>query len=53
MSVLQINRWDKLLKERMQQAEKKGLRGGFVKEIFEQIHEESVSIQDEMLKEDK
>lgn len=53
MSVLQINRWDKLLKERMQQAEKRGLRGGFVKEIFEQIHEESVSIQDEMLKEDK
>lgn len=53
MSVLQINRWDKLLKERMQQAEPKGLNGEFIKEIFEQIHKESVFIQDEMLKGDE
>lgn len=53
MSVLQINRWDKLLKERMQQAEPKGLNGEFIKEIFEQIHKESVFIQDELLKGDE
>lgn len=53
ISVLQINRWDKLLKERMQQAEPKGLNGEFIKEIFEQIHKESVFIQDEMLKGDE
>lgn len=50
MSALQLNRWNKLLKERMQQADKKGLAAEFVKDIFEQIHKESLFVQNEMLK---
>lgn len=50
ISVLQINRWNKLLEERMRQAEKLCLDKSFVKDVFEQIHKESVNLQDRMIK---
>ncbi len=53
MSVLQMGRWNKVLAERQQQAEQRGLNRAFIKEMFEQIHKESVSIQDNILKEEQ
>ena len=50
ISVLQINRWNKLLLDRMEYADIKGISGNFVKEIFELIHKESVKLQDEIIK---
>ncbi len=46
MSVLQMNRWSNLLNERMNQADKQQLDRDFIKEIFEQIHKESIAIQE-------
>lgn len=52
LSVVQMNRWNKLLSERMQYSQDKGLSNIFTKEIFETIHKESVRIQDEIIKND-
>lgn len=53
MSVLQIRRWNSLLAQRLQEGCQKGLNNDFVKELFEQIHKESVAIQDKIVKEDQ
>ncbi len=50
ISVLQIKRWNKLLEERMRKAEELNLDKSFVKDVFEQIHKESVNLQDRMIK---
>lgn len=52
ISALQMHRWDKVLNDRMMQAEKLNINKEFVKEIFEQIHKESLSIQDEIMRKD-
>ena len=50
MSILQIDRWKDILQSRMQQADKLHLNSDFVKDIFEQIHRESVALQDKIAK---
>lgn len=50
LSVLQMNRWNKLLADRMEYAQTKEVSEIFVKEIFELIHKESVKLQDEIIK---
>lgn len=50
LSVLQVNRWSKLLSDRMVYSNKKQLSENFTKELFELIHKESVRIQDEIIK---
>ncbi|MBR5253600.1 MAG: bifunctional 3-deoxy-7-phosphoheptulonate synthase/chorismate mutase type II [Bacteroidales bacterium] len=50
LSVLQVNRWNKLLSERIEYSQTKQLSESFIKEIFEQIHKESVRVQDEIIK---
>lgn len=50
LSVLQVNRWNKLLSDRIEYSKKKELSENFTKEIFELIHKESVRIQDEIIK---
>jgi chorismate mutase len=50
ISVLQMNRWSKLLFDRMEYAKTAGVSESFIKEIFELIHKESVKLQDEIIK---
>lgn len=50
ISALQMSRWDKVLNDRMKQAEEFELGIAFIKEIFEQIHKESLSVQDEIMR---
>lgn len=52
LSVLQINRWKTLLNNRLQYSQSQGLSEKFTKEIFETIHQESVKIQDQVIKEE-
>jgi chorismate mutase len=52
ISALQMHRWDKVLNDRMMQAERLNINKEFVKEVFEQIHKESLSIQDEIMRKD-
>ena len=47
-----MHRWDKVLNDRMMQAERLNINKEFVKEVFEQIHKESLSIQDEIMRKD-
>lgn len=51
MSVLQINRWQEVLDSRMNSAEKLGISPEFIQKIMEQIHTESVRVQDKIIKE--
>jgi chorismate mutase len=53
ISVLQVNRWKKLLSDRIEYSNTKGISEEFIKEIFELIHEESVRVQDEIIKKTK
>lgn len=50
LSVLQVNRWNKLLGDRMEYAQIKGISTPFIKETFELIHKESIRLQDEIIK---
>ena len=43
--VLQINRWETLLKDHMDKAQEKGLDGDFIKAVFELIHTQAVKKQ--------
>jgi chorismate mutase len=49
ITILQTRRYDELLKTRQEQAEKHGLNTEFVVKVFEDIHEESVAIQNEIM----
>ncbi|MEI6555112.1 MAG: bifunctional 3-deoxy-7-phosphoheptulonate synthase/chorismate mutase type II [Paludibacter sp.] len=50
MPILQEQRYDEILKNRMAQAEKMGMDGEFMKEVLIAIHEESVRHQQEIMK---
>jgi chorismate mutase len=52
LSILQVNRWEELLKARMSVAEAMGLDSRFVKELYDLIHKESIRRQGEVLKEE-
>ena len=49
ITALQLHRMDEMLKKRMDQAEKVGLRSDFAKEFYNVIHEESVKKQTGMM----
>jgi chorismate mutase len=42
MPILQTQRYDEILKDRVAQAEKMGMSGDFMKTVLMEIHEESV-----------
>ena len=47
MPVLQLNRWEQLLRDHIAEAEAMGLNSDYVRRIFEEIHAESVRLQSE------
>ena len=49
LPVLQLDRWEKLLQSHLAQAEAMGLSAEYVRRIFEEIHAESVRLQNEAL----
>ena len=51
MPILQEQRYDEILKNRISQAEKMGMDGEFMKEVLIAIHEESVRHQQEIMQE--
>ena len=53
VTALQRNRFDQLMKERMESGEKLGLDQSFIKEIFDAIHEQSVQIQTDLFDKNK
>ena len=46
ISVVQMDRWDALLKNNIQLGEKEGLSKDFITKIWNTIHEESLNIQE-------
>ena len=50
MAILQTNRYDEIIKQRMAQGQSMGMDPDFMKAIFEGIHEESVRQQSEIMK---
>jgi chorismate mutase len=51
LTVLQIQRWGEVLKDRLSEAQKLHLNSDFIKNIYEIIHEESIQIQVKILNE--
>jgi len=49
MTILQVSRWDELLKDRMAAAKKLGLDDKFSKELYQQIHLMSIRIQTKVM----
>jgi chorismate mutase len=52
MTILQVNRWQQVLEDRLKQAEYLGLDEKLVREIYQLLHNQSVKIQGKMLNED-
>ncbi len=50
VSVLQPNRWNEILKESLLKGEQEGLSNVFMEKIYKAIHQESIKIQEEVLK---
>ncbi|MBD3347115.1 MAG: 3-deoxy-7-phosphoheptulonate synthase [Chitinivibrionales bacterium] len=48
VSLLQPARWDQIVKSRIDQAKEHSLNPDFVRDIYEHIHEEALTIQEEM-----
>lgn len=49
MSIFRLKRWDVLLTDRMERAERLKLNREFVKDLFELIHEQSMEVQDRFI----
>ena len=49
MTILQVSRWDELLKDRLAVAKKLGLDDKFSKELYQQIHLMSIRIQTKVM----
>ncbi|MDR0418588.1 MAG: bifunctional 3-deoxy-7-phosphoheptulonate synthase/chorismate mutase type II [Prevotellaceae bacterium] len=49
LMVLQLNRWEQILQNRIAMGTAMGLSGDFVKKFLELIHEESINIQTEIM----
>jgi chorismate mutase len=49
MTILQVNRWQYVLEDRLRQAQHLGLDENLIKEIFQILHNQSVKIQSELL----
>ena len=52
IAILQTARWDELLGEMVSKGQGYGLTEGFVKDVFNAIHEASVQVQNEILSQD-
>ena len=50
VSVLQPDRWNEILKESLSKGEQVGLSNQFMEKIYKAIHQESIKIQEEVLK---
>ena len=50
ITILQTSRWDELLRNRIDQAAKKGLSEEFIIKVFRAIHEESINHQTKVMK---
>lgn len=53
MTILQVNRWQQVLEDRLKQANYLGLDEKLVKDIYQLLHNQSVKIQGKMLNEDE
>jgi chorismate mutase len=51
ITILQTSRWDELLRDKIQQAEKRGLGEEFIIKVFRAIHEESINHQTRVMNE--
>ena len=49
LTVLQLNRWDEVLKKRLSQAEELNLNPVFIEKFLTAMHEESIAIQVKIL----
>jgi len=49
ITILQTNRWDEVLRDKIQQADKLGLGEDFVVKVFRAIHEESINHQTKVM----
>jgi len=49
VTILQIERWEKILKNRTLLAEKAGLSDDFIKKMLEIIHQESIRLQTKIM----
>jgi chorismate mutase len=49
LTVLQISRWDEMLQARLRTATILGLDKGFIKSIYEMLHEYSIDVQNEII----
>jgi len=50
VAVLQPNRWNEILKESIKKGDKEGLSNLFMEKIYKAIHQESIKIQEDILK---
>jgi len=53
MTILQVNRWQHVLEDRLKQADYLGLDEKLVKEIYQLLHNQSVKIQGKMLNDEE
>src|SRR6185312_12655534 len=51
ITVLQVNRWEEVLKDRIGLAKVMGLNSDFVKDMYNLIHEESIEVQEKVMNE--
>jgi chorismate mutase len=51
VTILQSSRWDDMLRQRIDEAEKKGLSEEFIMKIFRAIHQESINHQTQIMNE--
>jgi chorismate mutase len=49
MTILQVSRWQQLLEHRLEQAGKLGLDEGFIKGIYQLLHDRSIQIQSALM----
>ena len=49
MTILQVNRWQQLLNERLKHAKRLGLDEKFVKDVYQMIHDRSIRIQSDLM----
>ena len=49
IAILQTSRWDKVLAKVMEKGHESGLSEGFIKAVFNAIHEASVEVQNEVI----
>ena len=53
VTIYQPNRWDSILKSRIENGFSKGLSEKFIKSIFQSIHNESIEHQAQIMNEEK